>query len=365
MLSRRLKDQAIQNCNDPQDWPFPNVAAAAARLKPDLVIDVGDYLYRESPCPAGNSGCAGTPYGDNWPAWKADFFAPAAPLLAAAPWVFVRGNHEDCERTGRGYLRLLGPLAYAPTCVGHLAPYRVKLGDFELMVMDNADVALVAYSCDKNFGLYRERTGALFARARGQAAVVRSNILMLVRCAWSMPPDHGAAVVRTILESEALTADWRAELETMRLRLVGIRQALAAAYPPLGALAGHILPVVVDAASCVPAERRDRRDGIALDVGSVDDPAEYAPDPEDDDHHRAQAQAEPLAEQFDRLRELAAHRHTAFGRGRHDRGVSRFDVTGAGTSTFHHRVRKRFELKLARAGVADSGAVKIQSLEAG
>ena len=83
------------------------------------------------------------------------------------------------------------------------------------------------------------------------------------------------------------------------------------------------LPIVVDAASRVPAGRRDRRDGIALDVGAVSDPAEHAPDPEDDDHHRAQAQAEPLAKRFNRLRGLAAHRHTAFGWGRHDRGVSR------------------------------------------
>ena len=88
-------------------------------------------------------------------------------------------------------------------------------------------------------------------------------------------------------------------------------------------LAGHELPIVVDAASRVPAGRRDRRDGIALDMGAVSDPAEHAPDPEDDDHHRAQAQAEPLAEQFNHLRGLAAHRHTAFGWGRHDRGVSR------------------------------------------
>lgn len=135
----RLLGRAIQNCNNPQDWPFANVAAAAARLKPDLVIHLGDYQYRESPCPPGNQGCAGTPYGDNWPAWKADFFAPAAPLLAAAPWIFVRGNHEECSRAGHGFLRLLGPLPWSQTCAAHLSPYRIPLGDFALMVMDNSD----------------------------------------------------------------------------------------------------------------------------------------------------------------------------------------------------------------------------------
>ena len=106
---------------------------------------------------------------------------------------------------------------------------------------------------------------------------------------------------------------------------VELAEALAHPFRPRrpGTLAGHELPIVIDAGSRVPAERRDRRDGVALDMGAVDDPAEHAPDPEDDDHHRAQAQAEPLAEQFDRLRGLAAHRHTAFGWGRHDRGVSR------------------------------------------
>ena len=137
----RLKDETIQSCNDPKAWPFPSVAAAAARLRPDLVIDVGDYLYRETPCPAANANCAGSPYGDNWPAWKADFLSPAAPLLAAAPWIFARGNHEECARAGAGYLRLLGPLPYAADCAKHLAPYRVPLGDFTLMVMDNADAS--------------------------------------------------------------------------------------------------------------------------------------------------------------------------------------------------------------------------------
>lgn len=100
-------------------------------------------------------------------------------------------------------------------------------------VMEVSERALVAYSCDKNFGLYRERTGALFVRARGEEEVVRSNILQLARCAWSMPPDHGAAAVRVILEDAALTAQWRAELDGMRERLAQVRHALADADPRL------------------------------------------------------------------------------------------------------------------------------------
>lgn len=98
--------------------------------------------------------------------------------------------------------------------------------------------ALVAYSCDKNFGLYRERTGALFVLARDAAAasIVYGNMLALARVNWSMPPDHGAAAVRIVLESKDLTRVWRTELEGMCQRINGVRQALAAASPRLGFL---------------------------------------------------------------------------------------------------------------------------------
>ena len=107
------------------------------------------------------------------------------------------------------------------------------------LVLAAADEALVAYSCDKNFGLYRERTGALFAMSgsAATAGVVQSNLLALARTAWSMPPDHGAALVRMILEDDALTADWRAELGVMQARIVDIRSELASTSPLLAPLA--------------------------------------------------------------------------------------------------------------------------------
>ncbi len=136
----RLKGSAVQGCNDPAQWPFPVLAAAAAKLKPDLVVHVGDYLYRENACPAGNAACAGTPFGDNWPTWDADFFSAAAPLLAAAPWVFVRGNHEDCVRAGIGWMRMLGPYPFDPVapCADHQPVFTVPAGSVSLAVIDNA-----------------------------------------------------------------------------------------------------------------------------------------------------------------------------------------------------------------------------------
>lgn len=128
----RLKEQSgqpakIQNCVS--SWPFAQIAEAAAKLRPDLVIHVGDYHYRESPCPEGNAGCAGSIAGDVWGSWYQDFFKPAAPLLSAAPWVFVRGNHESCARAGKGYFRLLDPRPLpAQRCQDSTPPYMVSAG---------------------------------------------------------------------------------------------------------------------------------------------------------------------------------------------------------------------------------------------
>jgi len=134
----RIKGATLQACNDPAQWPFPQVAAAAASMKPDLVIHVGDYLYRESACPQGNPGCAGSPWGDNWTTWQADFYTPAAPLLAAAPIVLARGNHEDCKRAGLGWTRLQGPAAFDGSCKAHQPLYTVDVGGLTLAVLDDA-----------------------------------------------------------------------------------------------------------------------------------------------------------------------------------------------------------------------------------
>jgi Calcineurin-like phosphoesterase len=146
----RIKGSTVQACNDPTKWPFPHIAQVAAKLKPDLVIHVGDYLYRESACPSGNAGCSGSPSGDDWPAWSADFFTPAEPLLAAAPFVFVRGNHEECARSGAGWLRLLGPLPVDPKapCTDHVAPWSMPLGGVTLAVMDDAHAPDVTVADD-------------------------------------------------------------------------------------------------------------------------------------------------------------------------------------------------------------------------
>jgi aromatic-amino-acid transaminase len=98
------------------------------------------------------------------------------------------------------------------------------------LVVEAADQALVAQSCDKNFGVYRERVGNLFVKAASAKAaqVVYGNLLQLSRTMWSMPPDHGAAVVHLVLEDPELRADWNAELLEMCARIRSLRARLAA-----------------------------------------------------------------------------------------------------------------------------------------
>jgi len=178
----RLKrsDKAWQPCNDPRQYPFAQVAAAAAKWKPDLVVHVGDYLYRENACAADQPGCAGSPWGYGSDAWMADFFTPADPLLRAAPWAVVRGNHESCARAGQGWWRFLGPgpLVAGRDCndpandsVGDYSdPYGVPLGDgVQLIVYDSSNVSGDALPAgDPRVARYRdtyEKIAALTRRA--------------------------------------------------------------------------------------------------------------------------------------------------------------------------------------------------------
>ena len=110
----RLKasENAFQECNNAAKWPFAEIAQSAAKLQPDLVVHIGDAHYRESPCPEENVGCKQATWGYGWDAWRDDFFKPAAPLLALAPWLFVRGNHESCFRAGQGWFRFIDALPW-------------------------------------------------------------------------------------------------------------------------------------------------------------------------------------------------------------------------------------------------------------
>ena len=109
------------------------------------------------------------------------------------------------------------------------------------LLLDACDEVVVAQSCDKNFGVYRDRVGSLFlktARADGTKRAM-GHVVQIAREMWSMPPDHGAAAVRIVLDTPELRTDWDAEVGEMRARINRIRRAIAEADPRLAYIAGQ------------------------------------------------------------------------------------------------------------------------------
>jgi Calcineurin-like phosphoesterase len=183
----KASDNAYQACNDPEAWPFAQVIAAAAATKPDLVIHVGDYLYRETACPPGNAGCAGSPWGYGWDAWDADVFTPAKPLFAAAPWIVVRGNHESCNRAGQGWWRFLDPrpLVRGRDCndavndgIGDFSdPYAIPFAaDAQFIVFDSSKVGVAPLAAtDLMSRIYMAQMRLAFEQGAGTAHNIFMN----------------------------------------------------------------------------------------------------------------------------------------------------------------------------------------------
>lgn len=119
----RMNGASQQNCNDPSAFPLQFLANYEALFKPDLIVHVGDYFYRDTDCRGAFPGCNDPaspnyePYGDNWASWNGDLLTPAKTLLAAAPWVMTRGNHESCGRGAHGWFTLLDPRPYNANAV--------------------------------------------------------------------------------------------------------------------------------------------------------------------------------------------------------------------------------------------------------
>lgn len=101
---------------------------------------------------------------------------------------------------------------------------------------DELPEVLITSSCSKNFGLYSDRVGSLIVCAHDAEKLldVRSQLAFIARNLWSTPPDHGAAVVATILGDAELKQLWSAEVEGMRSRIAQLRSGLVEALVPHG-----------------------------------------------------------------------------------------------------------------------------------
>ena len=103
------------------------------------------------------------------------------------------------------------------------------------LMLSTCDEVIIAQSCDKNFSVYRDRVGSLFLKTGSPDATARAmgHVFQRAREMWSMPPDHGAAAARIILDDPDLKARWLVELTGMRDRINSVRQRIAGADPRL------------------------------------------------------------------------------------------------------------------------------------
>lgn len=180
----------IQDCNDPDAFPLKKISREIAAARPDLVVDTGDFFYRESNCPEGppySWMCGGSPpvnppgspNEDTWAGWEADWFAPAEALFQTAPLVLARGNHETCARGGTGYFHLLEPGVSSSracqldaTAGGAASPlaalaqptWVARLGEIDLVMLDSSGENDSAVQNAELFASLGRRAAALLRR---------------------------------------------------------------------------------------------------------------------------------------------------------------------------------------------------------
>lgn len=108
---------ASQDCNDPNQWPLAKISQQIANTQPDVILNPGDYYYREADCPAAlQASCGGSPpiatgvpFTDTSDLWLADVIRPMRPIFPVAPVLMLRGNHEACNRGGNGFMLFFDP----------------------------------------------------------------------------------------------------------------------------------------------------------------------------------------------------------------------------------------------------------------
>jgi hypothetical protein len=218
-----------QNCLSKSDWPFSTIVKHAAAQEPDLVIHVGDYVYVKE---------------KSWKQWRYQFFEPARKLLLAAPWIFVRGNHETCgDRHGAAFFYLLDPRKdiSCASADDHSAPYLAKAGGSQFVVMDSSGA-----DCDfspgepdgcKDKDYQQEVTTwtGLFAKAKSLVGSGEA-FLLTHRPLWGIKP----------AKSSATPQPGYCKAESSDRILVAINSSMQAAYQKAGmtgikmVLSGHI-----------------------------------------------------------------------------------------------------------------------------
>ncbi|MDB1135432.1 metallophosphoesterase [Candidatus Anaplasma sp. TIGMIC] len=141
----RVTQTHLQNCKSRSEWPLRDVLQGVAASGSDFVVHVGDYVYREEEC-SDDSKCDKGIYGDKSATWAMDLLEPLQTISDKLPFVFVRGNHEDCSRAHSGWFRYIDAFpmpAIGQKCEDVTSPWLISLsrwnmGGDEFYVMDSA-----------------------------------------------------------------------------------------------------------------------------------------------------------------------------------------------------------------------------------
>ncbi|MFM6929632.1 MAG: metallophosphoesterase [Bdellovibrio sp.] len=188
----RVKGDYLQKCDDEKEWPFSRIVHSVEKEDADLVIHVGDYHYRET-C-TDPVKCA--PYkglvGYGYKPWEADFFGPAAPLLRTKPFIFGRGNHEDCHRAHEGFSKTLTPLG-EKACVEAQETRYTNIGNILVVNFDNGSLS------DKALGpkdpelkelrvRYRKMIQAINSRPEQEVWLITHKPIWGLAPVWNGPP---------------------------------------------------------------------------------------------------------------------------------------------------------------------------------
>lgn len=126
-----------QECNSVDSWPLKKNLDSIALHKPDLIIHVGDYHYRQTKCR--NTKKCGDIYGYNKEVWYADWFEPAKDILSQSPFLFVRGNHESCDRAYEGWFRYLDSYPFSSEkCGNFVSSWSLDAGPMKFFIFDSS-----------------------------------------------------------------------------------------------------------------------------------------------------------------------------------------------------------------------------------
>ena len=202
-------DDGFQNCFDRDDWEFAKVAEQVAAWEPDLIIQLGDYIYREQVCPDGCTNCQGSPYnapGQRMETWNAEFFEPGRAMLEAAPVVFVRGDHEKCERAGGGYFRFLDP-GENRACTDFSDPYALNFRNVQMVIMDTVQAEDTKLSTDEVISRYIKDFETAATLAKGNTWLMSHRPIWAFRPAADIEGDPVQDVCGNYVAEPALKLD--------------------------------------------------------------------------------------------------------------------------------------------------------------